>query len=244
MHSNVIIFIPLKNLSISLIPCIAVLLILYFWKDDVKNYIYAFIRMIGQLLILGYVLAFIFNTEKYWLVIICLCIMSSIASWISLRPVNVLRKKLFIYSFFSIFSAGICILLIITQLVLKIHPWFSPREIIPLGGMIFSSAMNSISLGCERFFSELKKNKDIISARNVAYKTSLIPITNMLFAVGVVSIPGVLTGQVLSGVSPLYAVRYQIMVLAMIFSSAGLSSAIFLKIISKKGYEGFKIINS
>ncbi|MHA2032017.1 MAG: ABC transporter permease, partial [Candidatus Kariarchaeaceae archaeon] len=65
-------------------------------------------------------------------------------------------------------------------------------------------------------------------ARNIALKASLIPITNSLFAVGLVSIPGMMTGQILSGVSPLIAARYQIMVMCMVFGAAGISSAIFL----------------
>ncbi|MBW2490481.1 MAG: ABC transporter permease, partial [Deltaproteobacteria bacterium] len=68
-------------------------------------------------------------------------------------------------------------------------------------------------------------------ARGTALKASLIPITNSLFAVGLVSLPGMMTGQVLSGVSPLIAARYQIMVMCMIFSAAGISSACFLSMI-------------
>ena len=65
-------------------------------------------------------------------------------------------------------------------------------------------------------------------AKAIALRTSLIPITNMLIAVGLVSVPGMMTGQILSGVSPLIAVRYQIMVMCMIFGSSGISAAVFL----------------
>jgi len=60
---------------------------------------------------------------------------------------------------------------------------------------------------------------------------SLIPITNSLFAVGLVSIPGMMTGQILSGASPLIAVRYQIMVMCMIYGASGVSSACFLTLV-------------
>jgi putative ABC transport system permease protein len=65
-------------------------------------------------------------------------------------------------------------------------------------------------------------------ARGIAMRAALIPITNSLFAVGLVSLPGMMTGQILSGISPIIAIRYQIMVMCMIFSAVGLSSAIFL----------------
>ena len=67
----------------------------------------------------------------------------------------------------------------------------------------------------------------------IALRTALIPIINSLLAVGLVSLPGMMTGQILSGVSPLIAVRYQIMVMCMIFGSAGITSAIFLHLIKK-----------
>ena len=70
-------------------------------------------------------------------------------------------------------------------------------------------------------------------ARNIAFRASLIPITNSLFAVGLVSIPGMMTGQILSGISPLIAARYQIMVMCMVFGAAGISSACFLALIKR-----------
>jgi len=97
--------------------------------------------------------------------------------------------------------------------------------------MIFASSMNSVSLAVERLTAEIERNVDYQHARNTALRTSLIPITNSLFAVGLVSLPGMMTGQILSGISPLVAARYQIMVMCMIFGSAGISSALFLKLV-------------
>jgi putative ABC transport system permease protein len=99
---------------------------------------------------------------------------------------------------------------------------------IPLAGMIFANAMNSVSLAGERLEAEITRSSSYEEARNIALKASLIPITNSLFAVGLVSIPGMMTGQILSGVSPLIAARYQIMVMCMVFAAAGISSTIFL----------------
>ena len=114
------------------------------------------------------------------------------------------------------------------KIVLNLHPFYSARYLIPLAGMVFASAMNSVSISAERFQSELDRGSDTSSARELALKAALIPITNSLFAVGLVSLPGMMTGQILSGVDPLIAVRYQIMVMCMLFSSAGLSAACFL----------------
>jgi putative ABC transport system permease protein len=99
---------------------------------------------------------------------------------------------------------------------------------IPLAGMIFANSMNSVSLAAERLNAEIGRQETFEKARNIAYQASLIPIINSLFAVGLVSLPGMMTGQILSGVSPLIAVRYQIMVMAMIFGASGISVACFL----------------
>jgi putative ABC transport system permease protein len=103
-----------------------------------------------------------------------------------------------------------------------------------LAGMIFSSGMNAVSLAAERLVSELKHDNDFVRARNQAFQTSMIPMLNSLFAVGLVALPGMMTGQILSGVSPLIAVRYQIMVMFMTFAAAGISSAVFL-VLSQRG---------
>ncbi|MBT5384775.1 MAG: ABC transporter permease, partial [Kordiimonadaceae bacterium] len=115
--------------------------------------------------------------------------------------------------------------------VLGLDPWYEPRYLIPLGGMIFSSSMNSISLAAERIDAETKRGVDYDKARSIALRASLIPIVNALFGVGIVSLPGMMTGQILSGVSPLIAVRYQVMVMCMLFSASGISAAFFLQLI-------------
>jgi len=96
--------------------------------------------------------------------------------------------------------------------------------------------MTSVSIALERYLSERKNNKSYKEARGIALETGLIPITNTLLAVGLVALPGIMTGQILSGVSPLIAIRYQIMVMCMILGSCGLSSSLFLILIRKKSH--------
>ena len=117
-----------------------------------------------------------------------------------------------------------------------LDPWYEPRYVIPLAGMIFANAMNSVSLAVERLDSELTNEVSYKRAREIAFQASLIPTINSLFAVGLVSLPGMMTGQILSGVSPFVAVRYQVVVMCMVFSSAGISSALFL-MLSRRHFE-------
>ncbi len=223
--------IPLLNLALAFIPVIVVIVIIGKWQLGYKNSIYAVCRMLLQLLLIGYFLTYIFKTESALLVVAVLAVMLFSASWIALRTISIPRKTLYLKSFFAIFIGGGSLLLLMSQAVLNLVPWYLPSYLIPLAGMIFANSMNSISLAGERLEAEISRDVPYEKARSIALQTSLIPITNSLLAVGLVSLPGMMTGQILSGVSPLIAARYQIMVMCMIFGSAGISAAIFLTLI-------------
>ncbi len=231
--NDAITFIPFSRLVIIFFPVILVILILHYWSLGWKNAISAIGRMIIQLLIIGYFLVYIFSSKSSSFIILVLSIMVIVASWIALRTVSKKRKNLFKFALVSIIIGGGTILILVTQFVLKLNPWYMPRYMIPIAGMIFASSMNGISLAAERLNAELDRGVNYNIARGIALKASLIPITNSLFAVGLVSLPGMMTGQILSGISPLIAVRYQIMVMCMIFGSVGLSSFLFLVLIKK-----------
>ena len=225
--------IPASRLALALIPVAGVLAVLWAWNQPLRTSVYAIARMLIQLLIVGYVLLAIFQADHWAIVFAVLLVMSLAASWISLRTVPEKRMQHFGRALFSIGLAGGATLLVITQGVLSLEPWFSPRFLIPLGGMIFSSCMNSVSLAAERYQSELADGKSMTASRAAAMHTALIPITNTLFAVGLVSFPGMMTGQVLAGEDPLVAARYQIMVMCMTFGASGLSTAMYLWLSSR-----------
>ena len=229
--------ISLINLSLSFLPVLIVILILWRWSLDYLDSIYAVSRMLVQLLLIGYILVYIFKSDSALVVSAIVVIMVFVSSWIALGTVRENRNKLYAKGLFSIAAGGGIILAIVTEAVLELEPWYLPHYVIPLAGMIFANAMNSVSLAAERFSSEIKLNS-YEKSRNIAFSASLIPNINMLFAVGIVSLPGMMTGQILSGVDPLIAARYQIMVMCMIFGSAGLSTAIFLTLIKTDAIAG------
>ena len=223
--------IPISNLALTFIPVIFVIGILHSWSLDARTSIYAVIRMLVQLLLIGYVLAYIFETDNPWIVILALAVMLLASSWIAIRPIKGKITGDYLKAFISISIGGISTLWLVTQVVLELQPWFLPHYMIPLAGMIFSNAMNAVSLAVERYESEIVNGMSLINARHTALTVSLIPTINMLLAVGLVSLPGMMTGQILSGVSPLVAVRYQIVVMCLVFGSAGISSACFLALV-------------
>jgi len=220
--------ITLFDIAIAFIPVLVTLVIIFYWSNNIRHASIAILRMLMQLLLIGYVLQFIFGANNQWIIIAVLCFMLTAASWIALGAMPVKRSSLLAYSLIAIAVGGLFNLVLITQGVLHADPWYQPSIMIPLAGMIFSNSMNSVSLAGERLFSELGHHEDYARARNVAFQAAMIPITNSLLAVGLVSLPGMMTGQILAGASPLIAARYQIIVMCMIFSSAGISTAIFL----------------
>ena len=225
--------IPLVHLIFAFVPVVVVVIILHRWSLDSKNAVYALIRMLVQLLLIGYVLTFIFETESAAIVIGVLTVMLLISSWISLRALPNKSRIHFLAILGSIALGGIFTLVLVTQAVLDLNPWFSPRYMIPLAGMIFANAMNTVSLAAERYESEREAHNHI-EARQTALRAAMIPVINSLFAVGLVALPGMMTGQILSGVSPLVAARYQIVVMCMIFGSAGISAVCYLMLIERK----------
>ncbi len=227
--------IPFENLLLAFVPAAAVIAILHLWSRDAKEALYGFGRMLLQLSIIGYFLIYLFEANTGWFVLAVLAVMVMVASWISLRTIKLARTVLYPVALLSVLLGGGVTLLIIVQGVLALDVWYAPRYVIPLAGMIFAASMTSISLAGERYMAERTRGEDYIAARSTALKAALIPITNSLFAVGLVSLPGMMTGQILSGVSPLVAARYQIMVMCMMYAAAGLSAALFLLLL--KGRE-------
>ena len=220
--------IPPGNLLLAFIPALAVIGVLYRWSLAAGTALYALARMLGQLLLIGYVLVYIFDTGHPLIIAAVMLVMLVAASWISLRPLKQRRAGLYARAVAAIAAGGGITLLIVTQGVLDLRPWYWPRYFVPLAGMIFASAMNAVSLAAERFEAESANRIPYNQARNTAFGASLIPVINSLLAVGLVSLPGMMTGQILSGVSPMVAVRYQIVVMCMLFAAAGLSAAGYL----------------
>ena len=214
-------------------PVLIVIIILNHWSLDWKKPLHATFRMLIQLTLVGYVLRYIFYSEAPSLLLIILILMVFVSTYIALGVVKKDRANLFWITILAIAIGGGVNLLIVTKFILVLDPWYQPRYLIPLAGMIFSSAMNGVSLAVERLYAELGRNVTYQDAKGLAMKAALLPITNSLLAVGLVSLPGMMTGQILSGISPLIAVRYQIVVMCMIFSSVGLSSYLFLVLNNK-----------
>jgi putative ABC transport system permease protein len=225
-----------QGLALAFVPTLVVIGIMWRWSAGVANGLYATARMLAQLLLIGYVLVYIFETGEPGVVLAVLGFMLLVSSWISMQPLKKKSSRVFLNAFISISVSGVLTLALVSQAVIGIEPWFDPRYLIPLAGMIFAGAMTTISLAGERVQAEVARGVSYPEARRIAMQAALIPIINSLFAVGLVSLPGMMTGQILSGVSPMVAAKYQIVVMSMLFGVTGMSAAIFLYL-EKRGLQ-------
>jgi putative ABC transport system permease protein len=220
--------IPIIELCLVFIPAAFLILIMFRWRLKGFVGLYANIRMVFQLLLVGYLLTYVFEIGQPIIIILVIILMVAVSAWIALRSVEEKNISNYLNLFISIGLPGLVLLGLVTQLVLQMQTWFEPSLVIPIAGMIFANSMNTVSLAAERFESEFKQEQNYIKSRRIALDASLIPQINSLFAVGLVALPGMMTGQILSGVDPIIAVRYQIMVMWMTFGSGGLASVLYI----------------
>ena len=220
----------ISNLSLALafLPALLVIAVMYYWRAGGGTAVYATLRMLVQLLLIGYVLIYIFDADHWGIIAGVLFVMLVAASWIAVRTVVSPGPRTYLVAFIAVSVSGIPILALVTQAVIDVEPWFKPRYVVPLAGMIFSGSMTAISIAAERLASELESGRPWVDARRKAFDAAMIPVVNSLFAVGLVSLPGMMTGQVLSGISPLIAAKYQIIVMTMLFGAAGIAAALYL----------------
>ncbi len=227
--------ISLPRLAVAFVPALVVLVIMFRWTSSSRTAVHALLRMLVQLVLIGYVLIFIFGTNHGAVVVGILLVMVTAACWISLRPLRRKSSHLYRNATVAILVGGVPTLALVTGLVLRLDPWFLPRYMIPLAGMIFAGSMNSVSLAAERFEAETEAGQSYELAKRIAFQAALIPVINTLFAVGLVSLPGMMTGQILAGSSPLVAARYQIVVMCMLLGATGVSAAIYLTLARPRG---------
>ncbi|MCH2476346.1 MAG: ABC transporter permease [Gammaproteobacteria bacterium] len=227
---NEVAIIPIANLLLGFLPVMLLIVVMKLWGLNALQPIYANFRMLIQLLLIGYVLTYIFETDQPVVILLVILFMILMSSWIALRPLQERGIKAFMVVIASLGLSGLAVLFLISQFIVELPRWFEPNFIIPIAGMIFANSMNTVSLAGERFSTEQERGKNYREARRIALETAMIPQINALLAVGLVSLPGMMTGQILSGIEPLTAARYQIMVMCMIFSTAGLSAVTYMSL--------------
>jgi putative ABC transport system permease protein len=136
--------------------------------------------------------------------------------------------------------------------VIGTDPWYAPQYAIPLLGMVLGNTMNGISLGLDRLTQDAAQRRPIIEARlalgqdwqraisdsrREAMRVGMIPIINAMSAAGIVSLPGMMTGQILAGTPPVEAVKYQILVMFLIAGGTGFGTMVAVSLAARRLFD-------
>jgi len=207
------------------------------------RYLVGALRAVLQLSAVGYVLVYVIEEPRWWLVLAALAVMLFAGSVTATRGRGAGKHppSLWRISSAAMLLSSALTLVYVTRVVLHVSPWYAPRYLVPLFGMIVGNAMNGAALAAERLASEMQQERPRIEAYLAlgasparaaaepvrrALTASLIPSINGLMVLGVVQLPGMMTGQILAGASPLLAVRYQIVVAFMLTFATALTSSV------------------
>ncbi len=205
--------------------------------------LWASARMVIQLLGLGYVLHLVFAIRSPAPVLLILLVMGGFAVQTVAARVKVRMPGLYRVVGVSILVGCGGATFFFCTVVVGLTPWYDPRYLIPLAGMIVGNSMTGASLAAERLSAEIRERRDEIetalclgaparmAAREAlrnAFRAALIPSINAMAAMGLVFIPGMMTGQILSGTEPAIAVKYQIAIMCVITFSVAVTSYLIL----------------
>jgi len=208
------------------------------------------LRMIVQLLVVGYLLKMVFTIASPLPVMLILLFMGGFAVHAVGARVKEKMPRFYQVVGLAMFTGCGGGTFFLCTLVIGLTPWYDPRYLIPLTGMIIGNSMTGASLAAERLAAEMKERRHEIEtslclgatprqasvdAVRSAFRAALIPSINAMAAMGIVFLPGMMTGQILSGTEPLLAVRYQIAIMCVITASVAVTSFLILLL----GYRSF-----
>ena len=191
-----------------------------------------------QLLLIGLVLKTLFeNVALSWVMLMAL-VMLTVAGWevLSRQQRKLFFRQGFIIGGLSMFVSSFAITVFALLIIINNEPWYHPQYAIPLLGMMLGNTMNGVSLTMDRLISTAVSQRKIIEQRLMlgqsrrevigdirreSVRAGMIPIINGMASAGVVSLPGMMTGQILAGTAPVDAVKYQILIMFLIAVGTG-----------------------
>jgi putative ABC transport system permease protein len=203
-----------------------------------RNLLVSASRAFVQLLLLGYVLDIVFALRSpLWIMLIALLMLIVAGREIMVRQ----HRRLVGWWGFgtgtvSMFISSFCVMLITLLLIINVEPWYHPQYLIPLLGMLLGNTMNGIAISLDRLLNDAWTERQLIETRLAlgytaseaiaglrrnALRAGMIPIINSMAVAGIVSLPGMMTGQILSGSPPLEATKYQILIFFLIAAGTG-----------------------
>ncbi len=194
-------------------------------------------RMVVQLLLVGSVLEWLFRQDNAPLIVLLGAAMAMIAGISAVQRTRRRFVGIYLNSLLSVLAASALVTGLAVAGLIQPQPWYNPQYLIPLLGMVLGNTLNGVSLGLDRFMEGLGSGRDQVETALAlgatrweacqevvrdAIRVAMIPTINAMMVMGLVSLPGMMTGQILQGAAPAAAVRYQIVILFMVASATAL----------------------
>ena len=247
----------LSALDLSLAAILVVLLAITSFRMGLgleKRMVISGVRMTVQLLLIGVVLKFLFANASFPFVLFLSSCMLLIAGYeVLARQKRKLRGATgYFISTGSMVVSSFTVTFLALTVMVGVDPWYTPQYAIPLLGMLLGNTMNGVSLASDRLTTEMYNQRGMVEQRLLlghtwqeasgdirrdCMRTGMIPTINSMAAAGVVSLPGMMTGQILGGSSPLDAVKYQILIMFLIAAGTGFGVLTAIWLISRRLFD-------
>jgi putative ABC transport system permease protein len=240
-----------------LILAVPLLLLSATGTNLVRTMILGSIRMTVQLLLVGYYLGIIFYWNNPWINILWLLVMILVAGGSITNRSDLPFKRLFLPVAASLLLAVGLVSFYMLALVLALPDPADARHVIPVSGMILGNVLNHNIIGLRTYYREISKQAEIykyylangaghiealFSFRREAMRTAVSPSLATLSNVGLVSLPGMMTGQMLGGSDPMVAVKYQILIMLSIHSATVIGVYLAIRFSSWYAFDGMRML--
>lgn len=204
-----------------------------------RSTLIAAVRMTVQLLLIGLVLVWLFSVKSPWWTLLVAAVMLAAAGYEVFARQGTRFRGAWGYGIgaFTMLVSSVIVTLIALTALVQPAPWYDPRYAIPLLGMILGNTMTGVALGLDSLTTATVRDRAAVEARLAlgdtrfvamrtvaipALRSGFIPIINSMAAAGVVALPGMMTGQILSGTPPEEAVKYQLLIMFLIAGATGI----------------------
>ena len=204
-----------------------------------KELVVSSVRMTLQLILVGYLLVYVFDNPNPFFTIAAILVMEAFAVYTVFKKFkNKLSKELKRVIAASMALGTLSCLVYFLLVVVRISPWYDPQYFIPIAGMIIGNSMTGVSLGVKSLNEGMTVQRAMVEEAlilgatpqdasreivNSTFDAAILPTINSMVGMGIVFLPGMMTGQILSGTSPTTAISYQIAIMLGILGAVSLS---------------------
>jgi len=219
-----------------------------------RDILVATLRMAIQLFLIGLVLRVLFdNGNLVWVVVMALVMLLVAGREITVRQK---RRLAGIWSYgvgtSSLFVSSFAVAIFALAGIIQADPWYAPQYAIPILGMLLGNTMTGIALSLDRLTQAVWQQRKIIEQRLLlgedrmqalidikrdCLRSGMMPLINSMAVAGIVSLPGMMTGQILAGSPPVKAVQYQILIWMLIAAGAGFGMMLAIKITAARLFD-------